>query len=165
MSFYRSKFFIICIFIAILLVLIPSALSVFGYTDVLRSGLKTAAKPFEWLSSKSASAFSGFVSVFTEYDELKKENEELRAELEALENKDYENSVVKAENEWLKSYLNMKTKHPELVLSDALIVSRESGNYSTVLTLNRGSVHGIKRNYPVITADGVFGHVSEVGLD
>ena len=165
MKFYRSKFFISCLFIAILLVLIPSALSVFGYTDILRSGLKTASKPFEWLGSKSASAFSGFVSVFTEYDDLKKENEELRAELEMIENRDYENSVIKAENEWLKSYLNMKSKHPELVLTDALIVSRESGNYSTVLTLNRGSVHGIKRNCPVITADGVFGHVSEVGLD
>lgn len=165
MRFYRSKFFIICIFIAILLVLIPSALSVFGYTDVLRSGLKTVAKPFEWLGSKSASAFSGFVSVFTEYDELKAENEELRAALESCENKDYENSVIKAENEWLKSYLNMKSKHPELVLNDAMIVSRESGNYATVLTLNKGTVHGIKRGYPVITADGVFGHVSEVGLD
>ena len=165
MKFYKSKFFIICAAVAIVLVLVPSALSVFGYTDVVRSGLKTIATPFEWCGSKVADALSGFVSIFTEYDELKAENAELKDALEAAQNQDYENSVIKAENEWLKSYLKVKSDYPDLLMSDATIVSRESGNYATVLTLNRGSVHGIKRNCPVITADGVFGHVSEVGLD
>ena len=53
MRFYRSKFFIICISVAIMLVLIPSALSVFGYTDVLRSAVKTVAHPFEWCGAKA----------------------------------------------------------------------------------------------------------------
>ena len=165
MKFYRSKFFIICVCVAVLLVLIPSALSVFGYTDVLRSALKTVAHPFEWCGAKVASAVSGFVDVFTEYDALKAENEELRAELEELKNSEHDKSVVEAENAWLKDYLDVKTKHPSMVLSDAMIISRESGNYATVLTLNRGSAHGIRRNMPIITEDGVFGYVSEVGLD
>ena len=165
MRFYRSKFFIICVCVAVLLVLIPSALSVFGYTDVLRSAIKTVAHPFEWCGAKVADAVSGFVSVFTEYDELQKENEELKAELEALREQEHDKSVVEAENAWLKDYLDVKTKHPSMVLSDAMIISRESGNYATVLTLNRGSVHGIRRNMPIITDDGVFGYVSEVGLD
>ena len=46
-----------------------------------------------------------------------------------------------------------------------MIVSRESGNYMTVFTLNRGSLHGIKVNMPVITKDGIVGCVSEVGLN
>ena len=101
MRFYRSKFFIICVCVAVLLVLIPSALSVFGYTDVLRSAIKTVAHPFEWCGAKVADAVSGFVSVFTEYDELQKENEELRAELEALRESEHDKSVVEAENAWL----------------------------------------------------------------
>lgn len=165
MRFYRSKFFIICVSVAVLLVLIPSALSVFGYTDVLRSAVKTVAHPFEWCGAKVADAVSGFVSVFAEYDELKAENEALKAELEELKAGDHDKSVVEAENAWLKDYLDIKTKHPSMVLSDAMIISRESGNYATVLTLNRGSAHGIKRNMPIITEDGVFGYVSEVGLD
>ncbi|MBQ8141507.1 MAG: rod shape-determining protein MreC [Clostridia bacterium] len=165
MKFYKSKFFVICLAVAVLLVLIPSALSIFGYTDIVRSALKTAAKPFEWCASKAADAVSGFVGVFTEYDDLKAENEELRAALEAAENDEYEKEVLREENDWLKSYLKMKTDHPSLLLTDAAIVAREAGNYSTVLTLNRGSVHGIKKNMPVITADGVFGYVSEAGLD
>lgn len=165
MKFYRSKFFIICVCIAVALVLIPSALSVFGYTDVLRSALKTVAHPFEWCGAKVADAVSGFVEVFTEYDDLKAENEALKAELEELKNSEHDKSVVEAENAWLKEYLDIKTRHPSMVLSDAMIISRESGNYATVLTLNRGTAHGIKRNMPIITEDGVFGYVSEVGLD
>lgn len=165
MKFYRSKFFIICVCIAVALVLVPSALSVFGYTDVLRSAVKTVAHPFEWCGAKVANAVSGFVEVFTEYDELRAENEELRAELEELKNNEHDKSVIEAENAWLKDYLDVKTRHPSMVLSDAMIISRESGNYATVLTLNRGTAHGIKRNMPIITEDGVFGYVSEVGLD
>lgn len=165
MKFYRSKFFIICVCIAVALVLIPSALSAFGYTDVLRSAVKTVAHPFEWCGAKVANAVSGFVEVFTEYDELRAENDELRAELEELKNNAHDKSVIEAENAWLKDYLDIKTRHPSMVLSDAMIISRESGNYATVLTLNRGTAHGIKRNMPIITEDGVFGYVSEVGLD
>ena len=165
MKFYRSRFFLICVIAAVLLFIIPSALSIFGYTDILRSGLKTVAKPFEWCGSKFANAVSGFVSVFTEYDELKAENAALKEALASAESDDYKNSVIQAENDWLKTYLKLKTDHPELLMTDAMIISREAGNYSTVLTLNRGSAHGIKKRMPVITADGVFGHVSEVGLD
>ncbi len=165
MRFYRSKFFIISLCAAILLVLVPSALSVFGYTDLVRSALKTVAHPFEWIGMKSADALSGFVSVFTDYNDLKAENEALRAELEALKNGAHQNDVLEAENSWLKEYLDIKTKHPSMSLADAMIISRQSGNHATVLTLNRGSVHGIKRNMPIITEDGVFGYVKEVGLD
>lgn len=165
MKFVRSKFFMICLAAAVILVLVPSVLSLLGYTDLLTSTLGVVAKPFEWCGSKAADAVSGFVSVFTEYDKLKAENEELRAELDEKEALEHQNEVITEENEWLKTYLKVKQDFPTLLMTDASIISRESGNYATVLTLNRGSVHGIKRNMPVITADGVFGHVSELGLD
>ena len=165
MKFYKSKFFIICVVAALVLVLVPSLLSAFGRTDILRSSLKTVARPFEWCGTKVADAVSGFVSVFTEYDELEKENERLKERIEELENEKYDASVAKEENDWLKTYLKMKQKHPNITMTDAMIVARESGNYATVLTLNRGTAHGVKTNMPVITADGLFGRVSEVGYD
>jgi len=51
------------------------------------------------------------------------------------------------------------------VLKDARVIAREAGNYTTVLTLNKGSISGIKKNMPVITDDGLLGYVSEIGLD
>ena len=165
MKFYRSRFFIICVIVAAVLVLIPSALSIFGYADVVRSGLKTVAKPFEWCGKAAADAVSGFVSVFSDHDKLTAENAKLKEELRDTEELEHENAVLAEENAWLRSYLKVKQDFPNLLMTDASIISRESGNYATVLTLNRGSAHGIKRNMPIITEDGVFGYVSEVGLD
>ena len=165
MKFLRSKFFIVCVIIAAVLVLVPAVLTALGQVDIVRSGLKTVAKPFEWCGSKIADAIDGFVSVFTEYDDLKKENQELREALDSMENASADNEVLKQENAWLKEYLELHTKNPQFSLTDADIISHEAGNYSTVLTLNKGTVHGIKRNMPVITASGVLGYVSEVGLD
>ena len=165
MKFLKSKFFIVCVIVAAVLVLVPAVLTALGQVDIVRSGLKTVAKPFEWCGSKIADAIDGFVSVFTEYDDLKKENQELREALDSMENAAADNEVLKQENAWLKEYLELHTKNPEFSLTDADIISHEAGNYSTVLTLNKGTVHGIKRNMPVITASGVLGYVSEVGLD
>ena len=67
--------------------------------------------------------------------------------------------------ERIKEYLALRGESPELILADAKIISHEAGNYSTVLTLNKGSVHGIKINMPVITSSGLLGSVSEVGLN
>ena len=165
MRFVRSKFFVVCVAVAIVISLVPAVLAAFGQVDVLRSGLKTVAKPFEWCGSKLAGAVDGFVSVFTDYDELKKENEELRAEVEALENEMADNDVLREENAWLRKFLDLRNKNPQFVLADADIISHEAGSFSTVLTVNKGSVHGIKKNMPVITDGGVLGFVSEVGLD
>ena len=135
MKLFKSKAFIICLVCAIVLTLIPTMLAAFGGTDLLRSFAGTLAKPFTLVGSKVAEAFNGFVDVFADYDRLKEENESLKEELEAYK------------------------------LTDAKIISREAGNYGTVITLNKGTAHSIKRNMPVITADGLLGYVSEVALD
>lgn len=165
MNIFKSKFFIICLVVAILLTLIPTLLAAFGGTDLLRSALGTLAKPFVMCGSGIANAFNGFVDVFTEYDELLAENERLKGELESLKDGEYDNSLLQEQNDWLKEYLDLRGEQPELIMTEAGIISREAGNYSTVVTLNKGSVHGIKKNMPVVTSDGVLGYVNELGLD
>lgn len=165
MKFFKSKFFVLCLAVAILLTLVPTLIAAFGGTDLLRSVLGTVAKPFTMCGSGIANAFNGFVDVFTKYDELKDENEALKAEIEALKDKEYNEALLREQNEWLKDYINLHNEHPEFVLTDASVIAREAGNYSTVLTLNKGSVHGVKRNVPVITGDGLLGYISELGLD
>jgi len=165
MKFFKSKFFIISVIAAMILVLVPSMLSAFGYSGIVRNAVKTVATPFEWCGKQVADAVNGFVSVFTEYDRLREENKELKEKLEALEDNQYENAVLRDQNDWLKKYLDLKEQNPDVAITNATVISREAGNYATVLTINKGSVHGIKRRMPVITEDGVFGYVSECGVD
>ena len=155
----------ISVAVALVLVIVPSALSVFGYSGIVRNVLKTVATPFEWCGTQVANAVNGFVSVFAEYDQLRAENEELREKIAELEDQKYENDVLRDQNDWLKNYLDLKEHNPSVQITNATVISREAGNYATVLTINKGSVHGIKTRMPVITEDGVFGYISECGLD
>ena len=165
MNFFKSKLFIFCLIAAILLTLVPTLIAAFGGTDLLRAALGTVAKPFTMCASGVANAFNGFVDVFTEYDKLKEENEELRAELEEYKNKEYNEELLQAHNDWLKDYINLHDQNPNFIFTEANVISREAGNYSTVLTFNKGSVHGIKKRMPVLTDKGVLGYVSELGID
>ena len=165
MKLFKSKAFIICLVCAIVLTLIPTMLAAFGGTDLLRSFAGTLAKPFTFIGSTVAEAFNGFVDVFADYDKLKDENESLKEELEAYKKKEYDEQLLREQNDWLKDYINFRASNPEFKITDAKIVSREAGNYGTVITLNKGTAHSIKRNMPVITADGLLGYVSEVALD
>ena len=165
MKFFKSRFFVVCLAIAILFTLVPTLIAAFGGTDLLRSVMGTVAKPFVAMGSGVANAFNGFVDVFTQYDELKAENESLRAEIATLQDKEYNEELLREQNAWLKNYINLHDAHPYFVLVDASVIAREAGNYSTIITLNRGSVHGIKRNMPVLNAQGLIGYVSELGLD
>ncbi len=165
MKFFRSKFFIICVAIALVLVLVPSVFAAFGRTDLLRSALVTVSKPFSLAGSKIADAVNGFTDIFTDYDRLKEENAALRAELEELRLQEHDAEVIQNENEWLKGYLQFHNDHPDYLLTDARIIAREAGNYATILTLDRGTVHGVKTEMPVIFEGGLFGYVSEAGLD
>lgn len=165
MKFLKSKVFIICLCVAILLTLIPTLIAAFGGTDLLRSTMGTVAKPFNYVGSKVAQAFNGFIDVFTEYDNLKAENESLKDKLNEYEQKEYDDQILQSQNDWLKDYINFSSSNPNFKITDAKIIARESGNYQTVLTLNKGSVHGIEPEMPIITADGLLGYVSEVALD
>lgn len=165
MKFFRSRFFVVCIAVLLVLVLVPSIMAAMGRTDLLRSALMTASKPFSMVGTRVATAVNGFTDIFTDYDRLKAENEALRQELDALRAQEHDAEVIQNENEWLKGYLQFHNEHPDYLLTDARIIAREAGNYATILTLDRGTVHGIKTEMPVILEDGLFGYVSEAGLD
>lgn len=165
MKFFKSKTFIICLIAAITLTLIPTMIAAFGGVDLLRSFAGTIAKPFSLAGSKVAEAANGFVDVFANYDELKEENEALKEELEAYKEKEYEEDLLREQNDWLKDYINFHSSNPSIKITNAKIVSREAGNYGTVLTLNKGKIHGITTKMTVVTADGILGSVTEVALD
>lgn len=50
-------------------------------------------------------------------------------------------------------------------MEEGMIVSYSANNYMTSFTLNKGTMHGIQVNMPVISVDGIVGSVTEVGLN
>ena len=162
--FLRSKFFIIALLLAIVLVTVPSVLALMGQGSVVRNVLNVIATPFRFVITKTEESIEGFAMYFREFDDMHEENKVLHARLKELEEQVAKSEAVREENEWLYGYLGLRRLHPDYVFEAATVVGRESGNYMTVLTLDCGSANGVKLNMPAITGEGIVGYVSEVGL-
>lgn len=102
----------------------------------------------------------------TEFDALKAENESLKLERAEIEGKIREAELNEQENKRLRTLLNLQGKRKDFVFESATIVSRGSSNWSSTLTLSKGSSDGIAIDNCVITESGALvGIVKEVGFN
>lgn len=102
----------------------------------------------------------------TEFDALKAENESLKLERAEIEGKIREAELNEQENKRLRTLLNLQEKRKDFVFESATIVSRGSSNWSSTLTLSKGSSDGIAIDNCVITESGALvGIVKEVGFN
>lgn len=159
----KSRFFLITLAVALLLSIVPGVLCAMGQGSYIRSALVTVSTPFRWAFTKVGEGLSGFSLYFKTLDELRDENEALRAELDGYKNLVYDAELIGEENEFLNSFLGIKEEHVDFLFEDATVIGRESTNYRTVYTLSKGALHGIEVNMPIITEEGLVGHITEVG--
>lgn len=162
-KFFKSKFFLIMLCVALTAVIVPSVLSLMGLSDYVRGGIAAIFSPLQNGMTHVTNAVLGFTEYFTEFDRIKAENEELRAKIEELEDKYYRIDEIEQTNKWLYDYLEIKREHTDYDFAMAEIVGREVGNYMTVFTLDVGTENGVTADMPVITSSGVVGYVTEAG--
>lgn len=165
MRIFQNKFFIICLCIALVLTVVPSVFAVMGYKSLAKNIVGTVTMPVRWLATTVANGFEGWSLYFGNMKALNEENKALIEENEALKEQLQNVGLLEKENERLRDYLDMKNKYPSFSMEEGMIISHSSGNYITNFTLNRGTLHGIEPNMPVITKDGIVGYVVEVGLN
>ena len=113
---------------------------------------------FTYLKNK----ISGNDSFFADMDTLKAENEELKKKNSELEQSLRELEIIKAENDTLKEYVNLKDKYTDYTTVPADVINRDISNYSSTIVINVGSDDGIKEEMTVIADSGLVGHVISV---
>ena len=99
---------------------------------------------------------------FTDINNLKAENEELKEKNSKLEQELRELEIIKAENSTLKEYMKMAEKYSEYNTVPAYIISRDISNFTSNFIINVGSKDGIGTNMTVIAEAGLVGHVVSV---
>jgi len=162
---FQNKFFLICLCIALVFTIVPSVFSIMGYRSLAKNIVGTVTMPVRWVATTIGNAVQGWGKYFGNMKALNKENEALIEENKALKEQLQNAELLERENERLRDYLDMKNKYPSFAMEEGMIISHSSGNYITNFTLNRGTLHGIETNMPVITKDGIVGYVVEVGLN
>src|SRR6202162_3964438 len=90
-----------------------------------------------------------------ENEQLRKENDELKMQVNQLQSK-------ASEADRLALLLNFHKSHENVPMLGARVIATSAGTASATIVLDRGSKDHIKKNMGVITPEGVVGKVVEV---
>jgi rod shape-determining protein MreC len=122
-----------------------------------------ALAPAATVLSRVGGAVSGAWSLLNEIGALRTENARLRAEVGQLREENAGLRPVAQENARLGALLGFKEHQPYQTVATRVIGREPSDWFSTVL-VDRGTLAGVRRNDPVVTSEGLVGHVIETGL-
>lgn len=101
------------------------------------------------------SSISNLRSAQSENDILKQKVQELELDIKGKED-------LTAENDRLRSLLNLKENSKYKVLT-ARVIGRDPSVWFDSSIINRGSLDGVKLNMPVVSDGGLIGRVTAVG--
>jgi len=131
-----------------------------GQPDIryLQKMMMTGATPMQWLTSHGVSSVR---SVWTGYFDLrgaKGENETLKTRVSQLEAQ----NIELREKARLLEQLNALNQSPALSSYErvsAMVIGRDPDQWFKTVVIDRGSLAGVKKDQPVVTAEGVVGRV------
>ena len=98
------------------------------------------------------------------YESMAAENEALKAQIADMEDEARQADSYQRENQRLRKLLDLTSVREDFVLVDAYIIAWSSTDWSSTVTINKGTDAGIGLDMCAITANGeVVGLVTEVG--
>ena len=119
----------------------------------------------DFVQSPVSSISSGVSNYFQSFSNLRgaaSENEQLKLRVQELQVELQSKEGFAAENERLKSLLNLKEESKYPILT-AKVIGRDPSGWFNTSIINRGSVDGVKLNMPVVTNGGLVGRIMAVG--
>ncbi|MBR3611136.1 MAG: rod shape-determining protein MreC [Oscillospiraceae bacterium] len=164
-KFFKSWYFKVLCALAVFSVALMIRAAASGSAEVfLSQAVSVVSQPFLDFSSSVTNSVNEFLDRFIHAEENYLRVQELEEELRRANEKliDYEEKT--RENEQLRTFLGLKETNPDYEFEPATVIGRDSTNRFYSFTVDRGSLHGVEKADPVITADGLVGIVWEVGL-
>ena len=151
---------------ALLIAVVLSLISSFTGTNIPGLLVQGVLTPLRTGADTVLSQAEQIYDYIFEYEALKSENEALKQQIADMQEEIREADSLARENERYKALLKLKEAHEDYELVDAYIIGRSSLDWSSTVTINRGSNVGIEVGMCAITANGeVVGLVSEVGAN
>jgi len=131
----------------------------------VQSAGATVLRPFEVGAERVARPFRDAYGYFAGLIHAKSQNRELRHQVDVLSQRVIQNANAAAENADLRrqlKYVHSRDFPQNYNYVDATVVSRPPSEFQQQVGISAGSRDGIRRNDPVVTADGLVGKVTQV---
>lgn len=128
----------------------------------VRNGIEAVVIPMQKGINVVGRSISDKLDSVKNFKNLQKENEELKARVEALTLANQLISQEKYELAGLQELYELDKKYPDYNKVAARIIARESNGWYNVFTIDKGSEDGIKENMNVMAGNGLVGIVISV---
>lgn len=92
------------------------------------------------------------------------ENKTLKKKVSALEQTQTTNETLKKENKQLKAELELNNSLTDYTTITAAVTNRTPSAWENQLIINKGSSSGVKKNMAVLSGSGLIGRIVEVNL-
>lgn len=163
-EFFSSKSFkIILAAIALMFGMMLYSASGDGVHNIPRNLLEIVTTPFQQAGAFLSNTVGGWFEDIASFGNLAKENEELKQTVAELNQQMADYEKLKDENEELKAIAGIKEMYPDYSVLPAQVVSRDASDRASSFIIDRGELHGVALNDPVITENGLVGIVTQVG--
>lgn len=149
---------------------IAVALSVMSYFSVSAAALPNLAgiiaSPFRSASAAISARVADWAGYVTEFDALKAENEELKRKIAEMEETVRQAEADREENVRLRELAELREQRRDLHFESARVLGQDASNWSSMLTVNKGTAHGVETGDCVVTEAGyLVGVVTKAGYD
>ncbi len=162
MSSKKTGFVGIIITVIILIILVFISNLRIEKVSYVENAFSKIVMPIQNCLTYLKNKINGNDEFFSNINNLKEENEELKKKNSILEQNLRELEIIRTENSTLKEYLKLTEQYKEYTTIPAYIINKDISNYTDVFVINVGSKDGIEKNMTVISEKGLVGHVISV---
>lgn len=131
------------------------------HINLVNDAFLTGFSEVQGFVSRLGASTAGFFRGLFDFRKLQEENRELLKELADRENLRHQVLELQKENYRLREMLDFKERK-DYELLPAEVIARDPSNWFETITVNRGSLHGVKKNMAVITSQGLVGNILKV---
>ncbi|MBQ1414122.1 MAG: rod shape-determining protein MreC [Clostridia bacterium] len=156
-----SLFFTVALFMA---ALILYSVGTGGNSDLVSSICGVITTPIQRVSAMVSGGFGTFSDEFQSIDDIRAENELLKKKIREMRQKTVDYNELKEQNEEYRRLLELKQENNQYQFLPATVIARDAGDYYGGFTIDQGSSDGVALHDPVVTADGLVGYISGLGV-
>lgn len=162
-----TKYGIMVLSLAVVIAVLFSVMSFFSATSAALPNIAgIIASPFRAAGTAISNTVGGWKDYITEFDRLQEENAQLKKDLAEMESSIRQAEYDREENQRLRELLDLRQQRRDLFFESATIVETDYSNWSSMITVNKGTAHDVAVGDCVITQEGfLVGVVVEAGLN
>ncbi|WHY84873.1 rod shape-determining protein MreC [Neobacillus novalis] len=160
--FLNKRLIILLVSIIVLVALIGFSLRERSKLSWPEQFVKDTTGWVQSLVSKPSNYIAGFFENLQDLQNTYNENKELKSRLDNLVSLESQVQALKKDNEELRAVLDEEKTLRDFEPLPATVIGRNPDRWHEMIIIDKGSLNGLKKNMAVVTANGLIGKVKSV---